>query len=192
MSSKASSQGVVLRIAVLSGGRSSEHEVSLSSGRAVREGLAAAGHEVIDVEIGRDGVWRLGGEALALAPAGGLLGADVVFPVLHGPFGEDGTVQGVLETLDVAYVGADVAASAVCLDKVLFKQLMSAVEVAQVDHLGVREREFDGRPGGGARADRRAGSPRIRQAGAPRILGRHRQGERGIGARRGARAGVRS
>jgi D-alanine-D-alanine ligase len=63
---------------------------------------------------------------------------DVAFPVLHGPFGEDGTVQGLLEMLDVAYVGAGVAASAVCLDKVLFKQLMSAVGVPQVDYVGVR------------------------------------------------------
>ena len=59
-------------------------------------------------------------------PAAGLLGADVAFPVLHGPFGEDGTVQGMLETLDVPYVGSGVAASAVSLDKVLFKELMRA------------------------------------------------------------------
>jgi D-alanine-D-alanine ligase len=67
---------------------------------------------------------------------------DVAFPVLHGPFGEDGTVQGLLETLEVAYVGADVAASAVCLDKVLFKQLMSAVGVPQVPYVGVRAERF--------------------------------------------------
>ena len=78
-----------------------------------------------------------------MKPAGGLLGVDVVFPVLHGPFGEDGTVQGVLETLDVAYVGAGVAASAVCLDKVLFKQLMSAVGIPQVDYVGVRAERFE-------------------------------------------------
>ena len=75
-----------------------------------------------------------------MSPGGGLLGVDVVFPVLHGPFGEDGTVQGLLETLDVAYVGAGVAASAVCMDKVLFKELMSATGgVPQVDYVGVRE-----------------------------------------------------
>jgi D-alanine-D-alanine ligase len=68
-----------------------------------------------------------------------LLGADVAFPVLHGPFGEDGTVQGVLETLDVAYVGAGVAAAALCMDKVLFKGLMAAAGVPQVDYVGVRE-----------------------------------------------------
>jgi D-alanine-D-alanine ligase len=133
-----SASGEALTVAVLAGGRSSEHEVSLSSGAAVRDGLSSAGHEVVWVEIGRDGVWRHDGEPLSVTPAGGLLGADVAFPVLHGPFGEDGTVQGLLETLDVAYVGAGVAASAVCLDKVLFKQLMSAVGVPQVEYVGVR------------------------------------------------------
>ena len=86
-----------MKVAVLSGGRSSEHDVSLASGEAIRAGLAEAGHEVLDVEIGRDGVFRLDGEELALHPGRGLEGADVVFPALHGPFGEDGTVQGLLE-----------------------------------------------------------------------------------------------
>jgi D-alanine-D-alanine ligase len=131
-----------LTVAVLAGGRSSEHDVSLSSGAAVRDGLLQAGHRVIWVEIGRDGAWRRDGEVLSVSPGGGLLGADVAFPVLHGPFGEDGTVQGLLETLDVAYVGAGVAASAVCLDKVLFKRLMSAVGVPQVDYVGVRAERF--------------------------------------------------
>jgi D-alanine-D-alanine ligase len=131
-----------LSVAVLAGGRSSEHEVSLSSGASVRDGLLAGGHEVTWVEIGRDGVWRADGSPLAVSPGGGLLGADVVFPVLHGPFGEDGSVQGLLEMLDVAYVGAAVAASAVCMDKVLFKQLMSAAGVPQVGYVGVRTERF--------------------------------------------------
>jgi D-alanine-D-alanine ligase len=131
-----------LTIAVLAGGRSSEHEISLSSGEGVRDGLRAAGHRVLWVEVGRDGAWRHGGEPLSVVPGGGLLGADVAFPVLHGPFGEDGTVQGLLETLDVPYVGAGVAASAVCLDKVLFKELMSARQVPQVDYVGVREHRW--------------------------------------------------
>ena len=114
---------------MLAGGRSSEHEVSLSSGAAVRDGLQAAGHRVIEIEIGRDGVWRREDEPLSVTPGMGLLGVDVVFPALHGPFGEDGTVQGMLEMLDVAYVGAGVAASAVCLDKVLFKELMVAAGI---------------------------------------------------------------
>jgi D-alanine-D-alanine ligase len=127
-----------LSVAVLAGGRSSEHDVSLSSGAAVRDGLLVAGHRVVWVEIGRDGVWRRDGEPFSVTPGGGLLGVDVAFPALHGPFGEDGTVQGMLETLDVPYVGAGVTASAVCLDKVLFKDLMSAAGVPQVDFVGVR------------------------------------------------------
>jgi D-alanine-D-alanine ligase len=126
-------------VAVLAGGRSAEHKVSLSSGRAVEEGLRAAGHEVLWVQIERDGVWHHEGRRLSVCPGEGLLAADVVFPALHGPFGEDGTVQGLLETLDVAYVGAGVSASAVCMDKVLFKQLMSVAGVDQVEYVGVRE-----------------------------------------------------
>jgi D-alanine-D-alanine ligase len=128
---------VTLTVALLAGGRSSEHDVSLASARAVREGLETAGHEVRWVEIDRDGVWRHEQEQLALCPGARLLDADVVFPVLHGPFGEDGTVQGLLESLDVAYVGAGVAASAICMDKVLFKELMSAAGTPQVRYAGV-------------------------------------------------------
>jgi D-alanine-D-alanine ligase len=131
-----------LSVAVLAGGRSSEHDISLSSGAAVSDGLRAAGHTVVWVEIGRDGVWRRDGEPLLLAPAAGLLGVDVAFPALHGPFGEDGTVQGVLEVLDVPYVGSGVTASALCLDKVLFKQVMADVGVPQVDFAGVRAERF--------------------------------------------------
>ncbi len=143
---KGSATAGSLTVAVLAGGRSSEHEVSLSSAAAVRDGLLAAGHEVVWVEIGRDGVWRdVAGQRLSFSPGAGLTeGVDVVFPALHGPFGEDGTVQGLLEALDVAYVGAGVAPSAVCMDKVLFKELMSAPggAVPQVDFVGVREERF--------------------------------------------------
>ena len=90
-----------MKVVVLAGGRSSEHDISLASGESVRRGLAEGGHEVLAVEIGRDGVWRRDGEELTIAPGRGLLGADVVFPALHGPHGEDGTVQGLLECLDV-------------------------------------------------------------------------------------------
>jgi D-alanine-D-alanine ligase len=129
-------------VVVLCGGRSSEHEISLASGAAVREGLAQAGHEVVGVEIGRDGTWRLEGSEVELLPGRGLLGADVVFPVLHGPFGEDGTVQGLLECLDVAYVGAGVLASAVCMDKVVFKDLMAHAGLPQVDYRSVEHRDW--------------------------------------------------
>jgi len=122
------------RVAILSGGRSSEHEVSVASARSVADALTGLGMDVITVEIGRDGAWTVGSgppsappelgtapdpasDNLSLAPVGAaerlpapsvtaaLAQVDVVFPVLHGPFGEDGTVQGLLELADVAYVG---------------------------------------------------------------------------------------
>ncbi len=130
-----------MRVAVLAGGRSSEHEVSLASAEAVRAGLAEGGHESVDVRIDRDGSWTLAGEKLRLEPSGGLLDADAVFPVLHGPFGEDGTVQGMLELLDVPYVGAGVLASSLSMDKVLWKDLMAAHAIPQVDYAVVRDGE---------------------------------------------------
>jgi D-alanine-D-alanine ligase len=128
-----------VRVAVLAGGRSSEHDVSLSSAESVRAGLVEGGHEPLDVRIDRAGRWTHDGQPVTLEPSGGLLGAEVAFPVLHGPFGEDGTVQGVLELLDLPYVGAGVMASAVAMDKPLFKDLMSAHGIPQVDYEAVRE-----------------------------------------------------
>ena len=131
-----------MRVAVLGGGRSSEHEVSLASAASVAQGLAAGGHQVVTVELARDGRWLHAGRELELRAAGGLLGADVAFPALHGPFGEDGVVQGLLECLDVPYVGSGVAASALCMDKVRFKALMGAAGMPQVAHLGVADRRW--------------------------------------------------
>jgi D-alanine-D-alanine ligase len=123
-----------LRVAVLAGGRSSEHEISLASARSVLEALDHAAYDVVTVAIGRDGRWELGsGDGATVAEtlpvpasnAPATLGAvDVVLPILHGPFGEDGTVQGLLELAGVAYVGAGVAASALCMDKDLFKKVL--------------------------------------------------------------------
>ena len=110
-----------VRVAVLMGGRSSEHEISLASARSVIEALDPARYEAVTVEIGRDGRWALGSASRAElerdwrsaaetlpVPTSRvpetLAGVDVVFPVLHGPFGEDGTVQGLLELADVPYV----------------------------------------------------------------------------------------
>ncbi len=133
-----------LRIAVLAGGRSSEHEISLASARSVLEALDPEQYDVVTVAIGRDGRWELGSgssdgsvaETLPVpaASAPATLGSvDVVLPILHGPFGEDGTVQGLLELADVAYVGAGVAASALCMDKDLFKKVLrdSGIRVAR-------------------------------------------------------------
>jgi D-alanine-D-alanine ligase len=133
-------------VAVLAGGRSSEHDVSLAGGTAVAGGLRAAGHDVLEVTLERDGTWVHDGEELALAPGRGLLGADVAFPVLHGPFGEDGTVQGLLELLDVPYVGSGVLASAVCLDKLVAKDLLAQSGVAQVDYAGVAAARWEQEP----------------------------------------------
>ena len=131
-----------MRVALLAGGRSSEHDVSLSSGRSVRDGLEQAGHEVLWVLLERDGRWLHEGAELALHPAGGLLDADVAFPALHGPFGEDGTVQGLLELLDVPYVGSGVLASALCMDKVLAKEVMATAGLPQVRYVGLDETTF--------------------------------------------------
>ena len=136
-----------MRVAVLSGGRSSEHDVSQSSAASVRSGLLAAGHDVIEVTLRRDGTWTREGETLSLCPGGGLLAAEVVFPALHGPFGEDGTVQGLLELLDVPYVGAGVLASALCMDKVVFKDVMAAAGVPQVPYAAVRQSRWSADPG---------------------------------------------
>jgi len=121
-----------VRVAVIRGGRSSEHEVSLRSGAAVAEGLRAAGHETVDVVIEPDGRWLAGDAEVELRAAAGLLGCDAAFPVLHGPFGEDGTVQGLLECLDVPYVGPGVLAAAVTIDKLVFKRLLRERGIAQV------------------------------------------------------------
>jgi D-alanine-D-alanine ligase len=121
-----------VRIAVLAGGRSSEREVSLDSAASVRVGLTEAGHDVLWVELGRDGDWSCEGDEVALSAGGGLLEADAVFPALHGPFGEDGSVQGMLEVLDVPYVGSGVLASALCMDKIVFKDVMGRAGLPQV------------------------------------------------------------
>jgi D-alanine-D-alanine ligase len=125
-------------VAVLGGGPSGEHEVSLQSAAAIADGLEAAGHEPLRVTIDRDGCWTHDGTPVAVAPGGGLLGCDVAFPALHGPYGEDGVVQGLLEALAVPYVGAGVAASAICIDKILFKDAMAVAGVPQVGYAAVR------------------------------------------------------
>jgi D-alanine-D-alanine ligase len=141
-------------VALLAGGRSSEHDISVASARSVLETLDPARYEVVGVTIARDGRWALQSgdehvsgpdpvtevsraETLPVPAAGGTLAAlgtvDVVLPILHGPFGEDGTVQGLLELADVPYVGAGVAASALAMDKDLFKKVMrdSGIPVAR-------------------------------------------------------------
>ena len=128
-----------MKVAVISGGRSSEHEVSLRSGASVAAGLRAAGHEVVEVLIDADGRWLAAGEEVAMRPAGGLLGCDVAVPVLHGPYGEDGSVQGLLESLDIAYAGPSVLAAAVAMDKLICKRLLAYWGLPQVEFCEVGE-----------------------------------------------------
>ena len=136
-----------LRVAVVAGGRSSEHDISLASARSVLASLDPELYDVVTVAIGRDGRWELGSgdgsvaETLPVpaANAPAALGAvDVVLPILHGPFGEDGTVQGLLELAGVAYVGAGVAASALCMDKDLFKKVLRDSGIPVARHVALR------------------------------------------------------
>lgn len=124
-----------MKVLMLYGGRSAEREISELSAAFVGPALRKAGHCVIGVEIDAGGGWSREGEPLELMPVSGRwrliqggedLKFDIVFPVLHGPFGEDGTVQGLCETARWPYAGAGVATSSLCMDKVLFRRLMEA------------------------------------------------------------------
>jgi D-alanine-D-alanine ligase len=143
-----------VRLAVLAGGRSSEHEISLASARSVAAALDPERYDVRTIEIARDGRWSLpAGDPRAGLPgtttvetlpvpadsAPATLGSvDVVLPILHGPFGEDGTVQGLCELAGVAYVGPGVLASSVCMDKDVFKTLMRGAGVPVARHVALR------------------------------------------------------
>ena len=163
-----------MRIMVIFGGRSGEHEVSLASARAVVETLREGGHyEVLPVGITREGRWVSSGDPMRelesrarelagsyptsssrsvteqlAAPVSeklplGLDTADVVFPVLHGPFGEDGTIQGMLEVAGVPYVGSGVLASAAGMDKVTMKKIFAFHGLPQVEWLGLTRKEWE-------------------------------------------------
>ena len=179
-----------LRVGVVFGGRSGEHEVSLASAASVIGALEARGHTVVPIGIARDGRWVVGGDPLralaaearvalpsddaagaikkALAgraetvdsaattslartePAGGLpvelRGLDVVVIMLHGPYGEDGTIQGLFELADLPYVGAGVLASAVGMDKATMKAVFQAHGLPVVEHLVVTRHEWRAAP----------------------------------------------
>src|ERR1700685_1390693 len=143
------SSGKRIRVGVLFGGRSGEHEVSLISAASVIQALDPEKYEAVPIGISKDGRWLVGdtklkvlrdilkkGERVMLATypsvaalipldekAGGGIRVDVVFPVLHGTYGEDGTVQGLLELAGLPYVGAGVLGSAVGMDKDVQKRL---------------------------------------------------------------------
>lgn len=147
------------RVAVIIGGRSTEHSISCISGRSIVAALDPVRYEVSVVGIGRDGRWvrdedaGLGilvehgplPEVSASAPPVGIqeaLDVDVVFPVLHGPWGEDGTVQGLLETLGVPYVGSGVLSSALSMDKGYMKATLAAAGIDVGRYVVVTDREW--------------------------------------------------
>ena len=165
-----------LRVGVLFGGRSAEHEVSLASARAVMDNLQGDDVEVVPIGITREGQWLAGGDpwqalsdgtsegsapvallpdpsqggelmrlergghAVAANGAPRLAGLDVIFPVLHGTYGEDGTVQGLLDMADIAYVGCGVMASAVGMDKAMMKTVFSAAGLPIVPYVVILRR----------------------------------------------------
>src|SRR5688572_29260397 len=143
-----------VRLVVLFGGQSAEHEVSCTSALNVLEAADRDRYDIVPVGITRDGRWVSAGDALAALEAGALMRSlpspddapasselepldtvageqVVVLPLLHGPMGEDGTVQGLLELAGVPYVGAGVAASAVCMDKALAKSVLASAGLPQ-------------------------------------------------------------
>ncbi|MBI4261266.1 MAG: D-alanine--D-alanine ligase [Actinobacteria bacterium] len=161
------------RVAILFGGRSAEHEVSVVSAGSVIRALDPERYEAVPIGITREGTWHLMAAPPALVPGSGRLPGvaegsgiavelaregdetalvsaeglrepiDVVFPILHGPYGEDGTVQGMLELAGIPYVGAGVLASAVGMDKAVQKVLFRAAGLPVVEHEVVHERDWE-------------------------------------------------
>ncbi|MGA7156484.1 MAG: D-alanine--D-alanine ligase family protein [Acidobacteriaceae bacterium] len=158
-----------LRVGVLFGGRSGEHEVSLRSARSILLAIDRKKYEVVELGIAKDGRWLQGGAAQGLlasqvsearpgvpewveaeemslvtaaAEPGARTGLDVVFPVLHGTFGEDGTVQGLFELADVAYVGSGVLGSAAAMDKDAMKRMFVAAGLPLTPHVTVLRSEW--------------------------------------------------
>jgi len=121
-----------IRVTLLYGGRSGEHEISIRSAEAIRRALDPARYAVSDILIGKDGKWN----PAPLSPEPGAnSGIDVVFPILHGTFGEDGTVQGLLEMAELPYVGGGVLASAVSMDKPMTKRICQQTGLPVVEYV---------------------------------------------------------
>lgn len=131
-----------IRVAILAGGRSGEHDVSLRSAEAISEALATwpSKYELVPYLIDRQGKWRP--SPIRPEPDSNP-GIDVVFPVLHGTFGEDGTIQGLLELADLPYVGPGVLASALCMDKEVMKRVCRERSLPVVDWVTVYRDHLD-------------------------------------------------
>src|SRR5579862_2972132 len=129
----------MIRVAVLYGGRSGEHEVSLKSAESVIAAMDRDRYQVQRILITKEGQWQ---PRPILPVPGGNPDIDVVFPVLHGTFGEDGTVQGLLDLAGLPYVGACVLASSVSMDKEVQKRLCAQRGLPIVDYIVVRRGQF--------------------------------------------------
>ena len=121
-----------IRVALIFGGRSGEHEVSIRSARSILDALDPSRYQVSELFITKEGKWQPGP---ILPEPGANPNIDVVFPVLHGTFGEDGTVQGLLELAELPYVGAGVLASAVSMDKVMTKRVCKEAGLPVVEYM---------------------------------------------------------
>jgi len=191
-----------IRVGIICGGRSGEHEVSLMSARSVINALDKNRYDVVAIGITKEGTWLTAGDPLrtleAMAELGradkqagqqprtgemqsqaaslskhphrrellpgleahGIPYVDVLFPVLHGPYGEDGTVQGLLELADIPYVGAGVLGSALAMDKVAMKAVFCEEGFPVADYVRVMRWEWDQQPAQvRARVDQRIGYP---------------------------------
>jgi D-alanine-D-alanine ligase len=128
-------------VAVIMGGQSEEHDVSLRSGAGVVNALQSDPYRVSTVVIGHDGTWSINDNAPCSAPAGvaalETLGVDVAFIALHGPFGEDGRIQGLFDMIGLPYTGSGCGASALAMDKVRCKAVVSAQGIRVAGHLGL-------------------------------------------------------
>lgn len=149
----------MMTVALIFGGRSAEHEISIISARAIHKNLDRKKYRVISIYVTKQGNWKLvsspqiptvasgAGRGFSFLPWDGRrvkppIKADVYFPVLHGPYGEDGTIQGLLEMADVPYVGAPVLASAIGMDKAIFKHLLSRLGLPVVPYLVLYEKDW--------------------------------------------------
>lgn len=170
-----------IRVAVVFGGRSDEHDVSLRSARTIMQALSSDHYEVVPIGISREGRWIAGDDPMealiaqspmfqlsggeeavptsdkdvmpvvgaeALMPQAATEGVDVFFPALHGPMGEDGTIQGMLELAGVPYVGSGVLGSAVGMDKAMTKVILTQAGVPQLPWLLVTRRDWQENPDG--------------------------------------------
>ena len=155
--------GKKIRIGVIFGGRSGEHEISLRSAESVLRALDPAKYDVVPIAITHEGRWLSSKDALKLLPPKEAIQksltegepmpvvaeprespvVDVVFPVLHGPYGEDGTIQGLLELADLPYVGAGVLGSSVGMDKDVMKRLLREAGLPVGDYWTLRSRDVD-------------------------------------------------